>query len=106
MPAGPTTLAAILSSIRLGFRALAIERRSAEIWDVLAAVKEEFGKFETVIGSLEKQLATAQNTVSKIGTRSRQMKRKMQDVQDLPEGSDSAELLGLPESLEDEAVEE
>ena len=106
VPAGPTTLAAILSSIRLGFRALAIERRSAEIWDVLSAVKEEFGKFETVIGALEKQLATAQNTVSKMGTRSRQMKRKMQDVQDLPEGSDSAELLGLPESIDDEIVEE
>tara|TARA_Y100000589_G_scaffold212655_2_gene200478 strand:- start:932 stop:2266 length:1335 start_codon:yes stop_codon:yes gene_type:complete len=106
VPAGPTTLAAILSSIRLGFRALAIERRSAEIWDVLAAVKEEFGKFEGVIGQLEKQLSTAQNTVSKMGTRSRQMKRKMQDVQELPEGSDSAALLGLPESIEDQVPDE
>ena len=102
VPAGPTTLAAILSSIRLGFRALAIEQRSTEIWDILAAVKEEFGRFETTITSLQKQLKTAQNTVNSMGTRSRQMQRKMKSVQDLPEGSDSSEILGLPEQIVDD----
>ncbi|MEE2907289.1 MAG: DNA recombination protein RmuC [Planctomycetota bacterium] len=102
VPAGPTTLAAILGSIRLGFRALAIEQRSAEIWDILAAVKEEFERFESTIGALQKQLATAQNTVDKMGTRSRQMQRKMKTVQDLPEGSKSSEVLGLPDPIVDD----
>ena len=102
VPAGPTTLAAILSSIRLGFRALAIEQRSTEIWDILAAVKEEFGRFETTIASLQKQLKTAQNTVNSMGTRSRQMQRKMKSVQDLPEGTDSSEILGLPDQILDD----
>ncbi len=102
VPAGPTTLAAILSSIRLGFRALAIEQRSTEIWDILAAVKEEFGRFETTIASLQKQLKRAQNTVNSMGTRSRQMQRKMKSVQDLPEGTDSSEILGLPDQILDD----
>ena len=102
VPAGPTTLAAILGSIRLGFRALAIEQRSSEIWDILAAVKEEFERFEGTIGALQKQLATAQNTVDKMGTRSRQMQRKMKTVQDLPEDSTSSEILGLPDPIVDD----
>lgn len=102
VPAGPTTLAAILGSIRLGFRALAIEQRSSEIWDILAAVKEEFERFEGTIGALQRQLATAQNTVDKMGTRSRQMQRKMKTVQDLPEDSTSSEILGLPDPIVDD----
>jgi DNA recombination protein RmuC len=99
--AGPTTLAAILSSLRMGFRTLAIEKRSSEVWQVLAAVKTEFGNFEKVLGALERQLGTAQKTVGKVGVRTRAMERRLRDVEELPESS-SAELL----KLEEDAVED
>jgi DNA recombination protein RmuC len=62
--AGPTTLAAILSSLRMGFRTIAIERRSSEVWRVLGAVKSEFGKFGEVLERVRRQLATASNTIA------------------------------------------
>jgi DNA recombination protein RmuC len=110
--AGPTTLAAILSSLRMGFRTLAIEKRSSEVWQVLAAVKTEFGKFETVLTSLEKQLGTAQKTVSRAGVRTRAIERRLRDVEELPP-SESGDLLRLGTNLgeavvleEDEAEED
>lgn len=103
--AGPTTLAAILSSLRMGFRTLAIEKRSSEVWKVLSAVKTEFGKFGGVLEKLGKQLDTARKTVEDTGVRTRAMERKLRGVETLPDG-ETTRLLGLPEgdvsTMEDE----
>ena len=82
--AGPTTLFAILNSLQMGFRTLALERRSAEVWQVLGAVKTEFGKFGEVLGRLKAQLATASNTIDAAETRTRQMTRALKGVEALP----------------------
>ena len=82
--AGPTTLAAILSSLRMGFRTLAIEKRSSEVWEVLAAVKTEFGKFGGVMDKLKRQLNTASKTIDETGVRTRSMERKLRSVEELP----------------------
>ena len=95
--AGPTTLAAILNSLRMGFRTLAIEKRSSEVWTVLAAVKTEFGRFEEVLSKVKKQLDTASNTIEMTGVRTRAMERKLKDVEGMPT-ADSARLLGLKDS--------
>jgi len=94
--AGPTTLAAILSSLRMGFRTLAIEKRSSEVWQVLRAVKTEFGKFGDVLNRLGKQLDTAKRTVEQTGVRTRAMEKKLRGVETLS-GSDATKLLELPE---------
>jgi DNA recombination protein RmuC len=96
--AGPTTLAAILNSLRMGFRTLAIEQRSSEVWTILSAVKTEFGKFGEVLARVKKQLDTASNTIEKTGTRTRAMERKLREVEALPTDV-SQNLLGL-ESLD------
>jgi DNA recombination protein RmuC len=95
--AGPTTLSAILSSLRIGFRTLAIEKRSSEVWKVLAAVKTEFGKFGHVLKTVKRQLNTAANTIEQTGVRTRAMQRKLRTVQELP-SEDSTEILELPDS--------
>jgi DNA recombination protein RmuC len=82
--AGPTTLSAILNSLRIGFRTLAIEKRSSEVWKVLAAVKTEFGKFGDVLNRVKKQLDTASNTIDQTGARTRAMERKLREVEELP----------------------
>jgi DNA recombination protein RmuC len=99
--AGPTTLSAILSSLRIGFRTLAIEKRSSEVWKVLAAVKTEFGKFGHVLSTVKRQLNTASNTIEQTGVRTRAMERKLQTVQELP-SAESTEVLELPDSKIDE----
>lgn len=95
--AGPTTLAAILSSLRMGFQTLAIEKRASEVWEVLRAVKTEFSKFGEVLDQLKKQLQTVSNTVDKAQTRTRAMESKLRSVETLPE-SESARILALPSS--------
>ena len=92
--AGPTTLSAILSSLRMGFRTLAIEKRSHEVWTVLAAVKTEFGKFGEVLTKVKKQLHTASSTIDQTEVRTRAMARKLQAVEELPSGN-SSKLLEL-----------
>ena len=92
--AGPTTLSAILNSLRMGFRTLAIEKRSSEVWQVLAAVKTEFGKFGDVLDKVKRQLETASGTIDETGVRTRAMERKLRDVEALPE-SESNDLLKL-----------
>ena len=82
--AGPTTLAAILSSLRMGFRTLAIEKRSSEVWEVLSAVKTEFGKFGGVMDKLKRQLNTASKTIEETGVRTRAMERRLRTVEELP----------------------
>jgi DNA recombination protein RmuC len=95
--AGPTTLSAILSSLRIGFRTLAIEKRSSEVWKVLAAVKTEFGKFGDVLSKVKRQLNTASNTIEQTGMRTRAMERKLRAVEELPT-EETAEILELPDS--------
>ncbi len=82
--AGPTTLFAMLNSLQMGFRTLALEKRSAEVWQVLGAVKTEFGKFGDVLARLKAQLATASNTIDAAETRTRQMGRALRAVEALP----------------------
>jgi len=98
--AGPTTLAAILSSLRMGFRILAIEKRSGEVWQVLGAVKNEFGKFGDVLDRLKHQLDSALKTVEQTGVRTRAMERKLRDVERLPD-ADSQHLLELGDAASD-----
>ena len=82
--AGPTTLAAMLNSLQMGFRTLAIQKRSAEVWQVLGAVKAEFGKVGDYVAKVEKKLQEASNTLQEIGKRGRAIERKLKDVQVLP----------------------
>jgi len=98
--AGPTTLSAILNSLRMGFRTLAIEKRSSEVWQILAAVKTEFGKFGEVLTRVKRQLDTAANTIDQTGVRTRAMERKLRDVEALP-GEEAGKLLELSDELVD-----
>ncbi len=90
--AGPTTLTALLNSLQMGFRTLAIEKRSSEVWLVLGAVKTEFGKFGEVLANAKKQLQTVANSIDSAETRSRQMERKLKGVEALP-GPEAVRLL-------------
>jgi DNA recombination protein RmuC len=83
--AGPTTLAATLSSLRMGFRTLAIEKRASEVWQVLSAVKTEFAKFETTIEKVRTQLDTARRSLDETGVRRRAMVKRLKDVETLPD---------------------
>jgi len=91
--AGPTTLAAILSSLQMGFRTLAVEKRSSEVWHLLGAVKTEFGRFGEVLAKTKTQLERAADTIGSAEVRTRAIERKLRDVQSLPEGESRA-LLG------------
>lgn len=83
--AGPTTLAAILSSLQMGFRTLAVEKRSSEVWQLLGAVKTEFGKFASMMSKAREQVDRAQKTLGEYETRSRAIERRLRTVQELPE---------------------
>lgn len=83
--AGPTTLLAMLSSLQMGFRTLALEKRSSEVWQVLGAVKTEFGKFGDVLAKVKSQTETVLNTLQQAETRSNVMKRALRQVEALPE---------------------
>ena len=96
--AGPTTLSAVLNSLRMGFRTLAIEQRSSEVWQILAAVKTEFGKFGDVLSRVKRQLDTASNTIDETGVRTRAMEKKLREVEALP-GEEAVELLELSDEL-------
>ncbi len=91
---GPTTLCAILNSLRMGFQTLALERRSGEVWDVLAAVKTEFGKFSDILKKVKRQLNAASNTIDQTAVRTRVMERKLKQVETLPTESTAA-ILGI-----------
>ena len=101
MLAGPTTLLATLNSLQMGFRTLALEQRSAEVWEVLGAVKTEFGKFGDVLAHTRKKLEEAGNTIGKAEVRSRAMVRQLRSVEALPEAR-TAELLPGVAEVEDE----
>ena len=93
--AGPTTLAAILTSLRMGFQTLVVEQRAAEVWRVLGAVKTEFGKFGDVLDKVQRQLNTASRTIEETGQRSRAMEKKLRSAERLPE-AEAALVLELP----------
>jgi DNA recombination protein RmuC len=102
---GPTTLSAILTSLRVGFQALAIEQRSAEVWKVLGAVKTEFGKFGEVLDKVQNQLATASRTIEAGKVRTRAMAKTLREVESLPVG-DAASLLALEAGPEEDEPDE
>ncbi|MFI5251725.1 MAG: DNA recombination protein RmuC [Bacteroidota bacterium] len=81
---GPTTLTALLNSLQMGFRTLAIEKRSSEVWTLLATVKTEFGRFGDVLDKTQKKLQEASNTIESAATRSRAIERKLKEVQASP----------------------
>ena len=91
--AGPTTLAALLNSLQMGFRTLAIQKRSGEVWEVLGAVKTEFGNFEKVLAKAKERIDQTGDELDKlIGTRTRQINRKLKSVAELP-AADAQRLL-------------
>ncbi|MDF3887893.1 DNA recombination protein RmuC [Cupriavidus basilensis] len=100
--AGPTTLAAMLNSLRLGFRTLAIEKRSSEVWGILGSVKTEFQKFGDIVDATKKSIDAAAKKFDEVGRRTRAVQRKLRDVEVLPVAAQPAalateELLGLDE---------
>ena len=96
MLAGPTTLLALLNSLQMGFRTMALQQRSTEVWKVLGAVKTEFGKFGEVLGKVRKKLEEANNTIGAAEVRTRAMGRQLKAVEALP-GDEAQTLLGLTE---------
>ncbi|PWI58996.1 recombinase RmuC [Sulfoacidibacillus thermotolerans] len=84
--AGPTTIAAILNSLQMGFRTLAIEKRSSEVWTTLAAVKTEFSKFGDVLAKVKKKIDAASSDFGQVERRTRVISRKLSEVEALPEG--------------------
>lgn len=100
--AGPTVLMSLLNSLQLGFRTLAIEKRSSEVWQVLAAAKLEFQKYGQVWEKIEKQLGTVQNTVSEAGRRTRAVERKLRSVETLDPGDTPGEIDDLFADLGDD----
>jgi DNA recombination protein RmuC len=90
--AGPTTLFAMLNSLQMGFRTLALERRSAEVWQVLGAVKTEFSKFGEVLATLHRQLLMASDTIDSAQRRSNQMSKALKSVEAMPP-EEAAQLL-------------
>src|SRR5690606_4199038 len=90
---GPTTLLALLNSLQMGFRTLAIEQRSSEVWQLLGAVKAEFGKFAGVLEKAHGQLDTVQNSIKAAGVRTRAIERQLKGVETLP-GAEAQKLLG------------
>lgn len=103
--AGPTTLAALLNSLQMGFRTLAIQERSSEVWNLLAAVKTEFGKFGDMLDSVKKKLDQASSDMDKVAVRSRAITRKLRDVEELPSNPQPL-FPELIEPEEDEGEEE
>ena len=95
--AGPTTMGALLNSLRLGFRTLVIEQRASEVWQVLAAVKSEFEKFGEALEKVKKRLNSASDAIEQTDVRTRAMERKLRGVEQLPSGQ-ADELLSPPAS--------
>ena len=108
MLSGPTTLAAMLTSLQMGFRTLAIEKRSSEVWNVLAAVKTEFGKFGVALDKVHKKLNEASNSIEEASRRSRAMEKKLRTAAELPtaEAAKLLELNLLAGSVADEELQD
>jgi DNA recombination protein RmuC len=102
--AGPTTLAALLNSLQMGFRTLAIESRSSEVWAVLGAIKTEFGKFGEILETTRRKLEQASRSIESAGVRTRQIERMLKGVEALPM-IEAQRQLGDLEDLESTADE-
>lgn len=102
--AGPTTLTALLNSLQMGFRTLAIEKRSGEVWNLLGAVKTEFGKFGEALAKTKKKLEEATNTIGSAEVRTRQIERKLKGVEALP-SEQSQPLLGELSAVEEDSAD-
>ncbi len=100
--AGPTTLWAILNSLQMGFRTLAIEKRSSEVWALLGTVKTQFAKFGDLLDGVQKKLQEASNKMDDVARKSRTIQRRLRDVQELPAG-EGAPLLVAPSAADDAA---
>lgn len=96
--AGPTTFAALLNSLQMGFKTLAIQKRSSEVWNVLGAVKTEFSRFETVLAAAQKRIEQTGEELDKlIGVRTRKINSKLREVSELPSGESEELLDSIPE---------
>ncbi len=99
--AGPTTIAALLNSLQMGFRTLAIEKRASEVWAILGAVKSEFGKFGDLLDGVGKKLSEAQNKIEDAARKTRTIERKLQGVQELPAAAGEPPMLPLEAVTDD-----
>jgi DNA recombination protein RmuC len=102
MIAGPTTLVALLNSLQVGFRTLAIEKRSSEVWKILGAVKAQFSTFGDILAKVQRKLQQATSEIETVGSRARTMQRKLREVENVAV-TDSNEVFGFP-SLEDSSL--
>jgi DNA recombination protein RmuC len=102
--AGPSTFAALLNSLQMGFRTLAIQERSSEVWKLLGAVKTEFGKFGTILEKVKTKLVQASNTMDDAAKRSRAIERKLRNVEELPVADAKNLLAGSDGEVELEEV--
>ncbi|GAC1626920.1 MAG: DNA recombination protein RmuC [Nevskia sp.] len=101
--AGPTTLTALLNSLQMGFRTLAIQKRSSEVWTILGAVKTEFSKFGDVLDKVKKKLDEASNQIDETGKRSRAIERRLRGVEALPAAAGTTVVAALPLDEDDPA---
>ena len=102
--AGPSTMAALLNSLQMGFKSFAIQQRSSEVWEVLRAVKTEFDTFERALNATQTRLEQASKELDKlVGVRTRQIRRKLKDVEKLDSAAVS-EVLGLEEPVYEEEL--
>ena len=99
--AGPSTVAALLSALQMGFRTLAIERRSSEVWETLGSVKAEFGRYADVLAKVKKKLGEAQNTIDSAEIRTRAIQRRLRDVEDSEDPELASEIRAEEEALEE-----
>ena len=106
MVTGPTTLAAILNSLQMGFRTLAIEKRTSEVWSLLGAVKNEFGNFGAVLAKTHKQLQTAANSIEEAERKTRTIERRLKNVQELPSAHAAVPAVELSPEEEEAAGEQ
>ena len=100
--AGPTTFAALLNSLQMGFRTLKIQKQSSEVWNILSAVKTEFSKFGSAIDAVKKKLQEASNKIDDVDVRTKAVQRKLRIVEDLPSLEKASTILEIAEFIDDD----
>jgi len=100
--AGPTTISAILNSLALGFKTIAIEKRTSEVWELLSAVKTEFSKFGEVLEKVKKKLLEAQDTIDTAAKKTRTIERKLKNVESLSSDEAAQKVLYSDETEEEQ----
>jgi len=99
---GPTTFAALLNSLQMGFRTLKIQKQSSEVWKILSAVKTEFDKFGSAIDAVKKKLQEASNKIEDVDTRTRAVRRRLRKVEELPSSEKASMILEISESIDED----